>query len=216
MGTGLISTGGVKAVRHLGPKFKNCSQSLLGELHVGPLPSAVIAQNHQLQAQGLPGHPPKPCCPPSPCQPLQPQRGRHQVRRDHGAVAGARLAAGPVSVAPAGRRALGSAVLPSQATFQPRWERHKEFCFLPKTQGARSAWRGVCAGLLCLAQGTSSVLPSPGGQLGGSYVPCWALGSAAAELHPDAFWFWDIASLRKRADVIRAKRVEKAQVGSAL
>lgn len=160
--------------------------------------------------------PPEPCCPPSPCQPLQPQRGWHQVRRDHGAAAGARLAAGPVSVAPAGRRALGLAVLPSQATFQPRWERHKEFCFLPKTQGARSAWRGVCAGLLCLAQGTSSVLPSPGGQLGGSYVPCWALGSAAAELHPDAFWFWDIASLRKRADVIRAKRVEKAQVGSAL
>lgn len=119
-------------------------------------------------------------------------------------------------MAPAGRRALGLAILPSQGTFQPRWERHKEFCFLPKTQGARSAWRGVCAGLLCLVPGITSVLPSPGGQLGGSYLPCWALGSAAAELHPDAFWFWDIASLHKRADVIRAKRVEKAQVGSAL
>ncbi|EOA98824.1 hypothetical protein Anapl_18942 [Anas platyrhynchos] len=72
MGTGLISTGGVKAVRHLGPKFKNCSQSLLGELHVGPLPSAVIAQNHQLQAQRLPGHPQSRAAPPARASPSSP------------------------------------------------------------------------------------------------------------------------------------------------
>lgn len=31
--------------------------------------------------------------------------------------------------------------------------------------------------------------PGPWGQLGGSYLPWWALCSAAAELHLDALWF---------------------------